>query len=226
MIQYHSQIKEIQLQKQEIERKCQELEKNSFSNHFFLNESIGSSKSLRENFFSNNTHNNTFTFKKKYSKKENQQFEKEISSLKSIISMKDEFIDAFQKKIESMEVAIKEKNDLYEIIKTKYDFCKNKITEFNHKLTGGKSFNEYENEIILLKNDFESIKNKNEYLILCLTDKLEESNTTIDHLRKIEEVLKEELENKELDLDKRQDLIKYIQGEVDKLSVKYIVISE
>ena len=63
-------------------------------------------------------------------------------------------------------------------------------------------------------------------MILCLTDKLEESNTTIDHLRKIEEVLKEELENKELDLDKRQDLIKYIQGEVDKLSVKYIVISE
>ena len=207
----------------EIERKYSEMEKNSFSNPFYLNESIGSSKSLRENFFSNGLNNNNkFTFKKKNSKKENQNYEKEISTMKSSISMKDLCISELQKKIESSEVTMKGKDDQFNIIKSKYDFCKNKITELNTKITGGKSFNEYENEIILLKNDFEAIKNKNDYLISCLTDKLEDSNNSIDHLRKIEEVLRDELEQKELDLNKRQELIKYIQGEIDKLSVIYI----
>ncbi len=133
--------------------------------------------------------------------------------------MKDLCINELQKKLESQELTLKLRNDEFEMIKSKYEFCKNKITEFNTKLSGGKSFNEYENEVISLKNEFEVKTKKNETLISFLTDKLEEANTNIEHLKKIEEVLKEELEKKEYDLNKRQELIIYIQGEIDKISV-------
>lgn len=223
---YHNQIIEIEIQKNEIERKYSELEKNSFSYHFALNESAESSKSHRENYFSNPS-NDIFNYKKKRSTKKKEDIlslEKDISSLKTSISMKDVCINELQKKLESQELTLKLKNDECEMIKTKYEFCKNKITEFNTKLSGGKSFNEYENEIISLKNEFESKSKKNEALISLFTDKLEEANNNIEHLKKIGEVLKEELEKKEYDLNKRQELIIYIQGEIDKISVNNYLI--
>ena len=94
------------------------------------------------------------------------------------------------------------------------------ITEFNTEIPGGKAFNEYENEILILKADIQRNYIRNEGIINELNNKLDDATDTLEHLRRKEDVLKEELDKKEGDLLTRQKLIEYIRGEFDKISVR------
>ena len=228
---YYDHMHEIELQKTDLERKVRDLEnKNCSSNNLpILNISVDKS--------GNADKDNSLLSKSKLSemKKENKiltkkmedyksKFEKEINTLKNSLTVKDNRIKELENKQKMIEDEMKLKNEQFDLINNEYEQSKDKIMELKNKIetltNQAAKLREYENEVEKIKNELVISNRKKDTEIKDLKDSLDKYMNMNEKLKKVDLVLKEELNNKESELSKRQELITYYQDEYDKISVQ------
>ncbi len=147
-------------------------------------------------------------------------YEKEISSLKNEIFIKENRIKETDFQLTKIDKELKEKTDSYSLMKDEYNLCKEKIREMKVKLENlnkNSKLQEYEQEINKMKMDFDSSVKKKDTELQELKETVELNCAQIERLKKMEKALKNELNTKNDDLNKRQEMLREARQENDKL---------
>lgn len=194
---------------------------NSSSNNFNLN----NLKSIN-----NNNNNNYLTPEAKKQladlKSENKSLLRKIEDLKSkyereLINFKTES-EYKETKMLDLENALAKKEKMIENLsnanfscKSEIDFAKLKLDNFTNKVD---KIDEWDKEIAKFKKDFELLIRKKDLEINDLKDTLDTVHLNLDRSRKMENVLKTEIKNRENDLENTQEKLFNRLTEIDSLN--------
>jgi myosin heavy subunit len=147
-------------------------------------------------------------------------YEKEILSFKNEIFTKENRIKELDNNLVKIDKELKDKTENYSAMKVEYDLCKEKIQDMKVKLENlnkNSKLQEYEQEINKMKIEFENNVKKKDTELLELRESVELNQSQIERLKKMEKALKSELNSKNEELNKRQEMLKEARNENDKL---------
>ena len=140
--------------------------------------------------------------------------DKEILSYNNEITEKDRKIHEYIFKISSLESVIKKKKDEYEYLKCEHNICQEiTIKNKSNKLTDVESN---------MKENYENILSNKNKTLKKYENEIFDLNITIENLKKIEFLLKEELTKKNYEIINCNDFIKINNNNNEKITGKFI----
>lgn len=236
----YSQIKDLELKKNEFERLNKTLIESNSEDRERLNLVNSTNVSIlnEQNILSASTAKNDKQLQELKSENKiltkkieeiKSKYEKEILSFKNEIFTKENRIKELDLNILKIDKELKDKIENYSSMKVEYDLCKEKIHEMKGKLENlnkNSKLQEYEQEINKMKIEFENNAKKKDTELLELRETVELNQSQIERLKKMEKALKSELNSKNDELNKRQEMLKESRNENDKLMDENIAIKK
>lgn len=221
----YQQIRDLELKKNEFERANRSLLEHSASIQYKTEDRDDSFQlNLKSSNNLNDSKLNELKSDNKHLKKKIEEikskYEKEIQNYKNEIFIKENRIKDIESNYTKIEKELKEKSENYSNMKVEYDMCKEKIQEMKVKLENlskNNKFQEYEQEMHKLKVEFDSGIKKKDQEIEELKETVEMTSAQVERLKKMEKALKNELNVKNDELNRRQEMLREARLENDKL---------
>ena len=170
---------------------------------------------------------NETDLKSKYSKQDEKKIEemkvkiaKDHKIYENHLSLKEKKINEAEQKIISLEKDLKRKSEEFKNLMDEYNLCKEKIPDLKNKLDNihKKKLSGNNNEINSIRESYELQINKKTKEMLKFENEISDLTQTVEKMKKIESLLKDELFKKGLELDKANDIMKLFQIDNEKIS--------
>ena len=155
--------------------------------------------------------------------------DKEINSYNSTINQKDKKLHDYEIKINSLEFELRKQIEEYDRIKQDYNLCKDKIPVLKNKLDvihKSKFGNDNEEEINSLKESYELTLNKRNKEIKKFENEISDLSMNLEKMKKIENLLKDELNKKDKQLSKSNEIIKSSQNENEDIAEENLLLKK